>query len=220
MSEHRPWQRQQGESPKAFDAFECYRTLGPERSLQAAWEKHYTRPGTLRERTGKGRKEAGEVVGYFRRWYKRWQWAQRAAAWNEEVAALAHDQELDRELRARMTEQEEDLRQRKLMREEARAARAVARQLLRRIMQEMGAGQLDSLSMPALLPHLQRISALLETGQKLDRLAAGEPSNVTKLQTDREELIPKLVAIVQEFVPEERWEAVAEKLDQLDPTAP
>ena len=119
----RLWERQQGESPKAFDAFECYRTLGPERSLQAAWEKHYTRPGTLRERTGKGRKEAGEVVGYFRRWYKRWQWAQRAAAWDEEVAAMARDQELDRELRARMAEQEEDLRQRKLMKEEARAAR-------------------------------------------------------------------------------------------------
>ncbi len=73
---------------------------------------------------------------------------------------------------------------------------------------------------PQLLPHLQKISALLETGQKLDRLAAGEPSDITKLQTDREELIPKLVAIIQEFVPEERWEAVAEKLDQLDPTAP
>ncbi len=159
-------------------------------------------------------------LGHFRRWYKRWQWAERAAAWDEEVAALARDQELDRELRARMGEQEEDLRQRKLMKEEARAARAVARQLLRRIMQGVGAGQLDGMKAPALLPHLQRISALLETGQKLDRLAAGEPSDVTKLQIDREELIPKLVAIIQEFVPEERWEAVAEKLDQLDPPAP
>ncbi len=57
MPEHR-WERQQGESAKAFDAFECYRTLGPDRSLQAAWEKHYTRPGTLRESNGEG-KERG-----------------------------------------------------------------------------------------------------------------------------------------------------------------
>jgi len=219
MPEH-PWERQEGESPKAFDAFECYRTLGPDRSLQAAWEKHYTRPGTLLARQRKGKEQASQFPGYWGAWATKWRWTERAAAWDEEVAALARDQELDRELRARMTEQEEDMRQRKLMREEARAARAVARQLLRRIMQGVGAGQLDSLSMPALLPHIQKISALLETGQKLDRLAAGEPSDVTKLQTDREELIPKLVAIIQEFVPEERWEAVAQKLDQLDPTAP
>ena len=218
MAEH-PWERQQGESGKAFDAFECYRMLGPDRSPQAAWEKHYTRPGTLLARQRKGKEQAGQFPGYWGAWATKWQWRERAAAWDEEVAALARDQELDRELRARMADQEEDLRQRKLMKEEARAARAVARQLLRRIMQGVGAGQLDGMKVPALLPHLQRISALLETGQKLDRLAAGEPNDVTKLQTDREDLIPKLVAIIQEFVPTERWEAVAEKLDQLDPTA-
>jgi len=219
MPEH-PWERQQGESAKAFDAFECYRMLGPDRSLQAAWEKHYTRPGTLLARQRKGKEQAGQFPGYWGAWATKWRWRERAAAWDEEVATLARDQELDRELRARMADQEEDLRQRKLMKEEARAARAVARQLLRRIMQGVGAGQLDGMKVPALLPHLQRISALLETGQKLDRLAAGEPSDVTRLQTDREELIPKLVAIIQEFVPAERWEAVAEKLDQLDPAAP
>ncbi len=215
MAEHL-WERQPDESAKAFAAFECYRMLGPDRSLQAAWEKHYARPGTLRARTRKGREEAGLVVGYFRRWYKRWRWAERAAAWEEEVTALARDQELDRELKARLAEQEEELRQRKLMREEARAARAVARRLLRRLMQGVEAGQLESLSVSALLPHLQKISALLETGQKLDRLYAGEPTEVTRQEIDLQELVPKLVGIMQEYVPAERWEEIAQKLDALE----
>ena len=214
MPEHHPWERQQRETAKAFEAFEGYRMLGPDRSLQAAWEKHYTRPGRLRERTRRGRKEAGLVVGHFRRWYKRWQWEARARAWDEEVAQLARDQEL----KARVAEQEEDLRQRNLMREEARAARAVARQLLRRIMQGVGAGQLDGLTAPELLPHLQRISALLETGQKLDRLFQGEPSDVTRLDSQVKELAPKLVEVIKGFVAPERWEELADRLDALEAT--
>ncbi len=216
MAEH-PWERQENESSKAFEAFECYRMLGSDRSLQAAWEKHYTRPGTLRERRRKGKEQAGQFPGYWGAWAKKWRWTERAAAWDEELAALARDRELDRELQARMAEQEEELRQRKLMREEARAARAVARQLLRRLMQSVGAGQLDSLTLSQLLPHLQKISSLLETGQKLDRLCSGEPSDVTRLETDMQLLVPKLVDIVKEFAPPERWEDIARRLDELDP---
>jgi hypothetical protein len=215
MPEH-DWERQEGESAKAFAAFECYRMLGPERTLQAAWERHYARPGRLRERTRRGREEAGQVVGHVRRWYKRWRWLERAAAWDEEVAALARDQELDRELQARAAAQEEEIRQRELMREEARAARAVSRRLLLRLLQGIEAGQLERLNAPDLLPHLQRISTLLETGQKLDRLGQGEPSDVTRVETFDHELTQKLVELVREFVPPERWESLAAKLDEID----
>jgi hypothetical protein len=179
MPEHL-WERQHGESAKAFAAFECYRMLGVSRSLQAAWEKHYTRPGTLLERTRRGREEAGLVVGYFRRWYKRWQWAERAAAWDEDVAAFARDQELDRELQARLADQEEDRRQRGLMKEEARAARAVGRRILLRILQGVEAGELERLKVPDLLPHLQKVATLLEAGQKLERLDRGEATDRTE----------------------------------------
>jgi hypothetical protein len=215
MSEPR-WERQPGESTKAFAAFECYRMLGPDRSLQAAWAKHYARPGTLRERQRKGKERASQFPGYWGAWASKWQWTARAGSWDEEVAALARDQELDRALKARLAEQEEETRQRQLMREEAWAARAVARRLLRRLMQGVEAGQLDRLSVAALLPHLQRISALLETGQKLDRLFQGEPSDVTRQQTDFQEVVPKLVAVMQEFCPREQWEALAQRLDSLD----
>jgi hypothetical protein len=83
-------------------------------------------------------------------------------------------------------------------------------------MQGVEAGQLDSLSLSALLPHLQKISSLLETGQKLDRLSQGEPSDVTRQETDLHELVPRLVGIMQGFVPAERWEELAQKLDELD----
>ena len=215
MPEH-SWERQQGESAKAFAAFECYRMLGPERTLQAAWEKHYTRPGTLRERQRKGKERASQFPGYWGAWASKWRWRERAGAWDEEVAALARDQELDRALKARAAEQEEETRQRQLMREEAWAARTVARRFLRRLMQGVEAGQLDRLSVAELLPHLQRISALLETGQRLDRLFQGEPSDVTRVETDLQEVVPKLVALMQEFVAPERWGELAERIDRLE----
>ena len=215
MAEHL-WERQEGETAKAYEAFEGYRMLGPDRTLQAAWEKYYTRPGTLRERTRKGRKEAGEVVGHFRRWYKRWRWTERAVAWDGEVAALARDQELDRELKAKLEEQEEDRRQRQLMQEEARAARAVGRRLLRRLLQGIEAGELEQMKAADLLPHLQKICGLLEVGQKLDRMFQGEPTDVTRLETDTQETVGKLLAILQEFVSPERWGELAEKLDGLE----
>lgn len=213
-----PWARQEGETAKAFDAFETYRMLGPDRTLQAAWEKYYTRPGTLRERRRKGKEEAGQFPGYWGKWASRWRWSERAAAWDEEVAALARDQELDRELQRRMAEQEEERRQRQLMKEEARAARAVGRRLLRRLLEGLERGELEHTKAADLLPHLQKISGVLEVGQRLDRMFAGEPTDVTRLETDTREIVQKLLGVLQEFVPAERWGELAEKLDELEET--
>jgi hypothetical protein len=211
-----PWERQQGESTKAFTAFECYRMLGPERSLQAAWEKHSTRPGTLRERQQNSTKRARHLPGYWGAWASKWCWTARAAAWDEQVAALARDQELDRALQARAAEQEEELRQHQLMREEARAARTVGRRLLMRILQGVEAGQLDQMAVPDLLPHLQKVSGLLEVGQKLERLFAGQPSDITRQQTEAKETVDRLVALMQEFVAPERWGELAERIGHPD----
>ena len=211
-----PWERQQGESTQAFTAFECYRMQGPERSLQAAWGKHYTRPGTLQERRRTGCEEARHYPGYWAKWAKRWQWTERAGAWDEEVASLARDQELDRALQARAAEQEEELRQRQLMKEEARAARTVGRRLLTRILQCVEAGQLDTMAVSDLLPHLQKMSAVLEAGQKLERLFAGEPSDIIRQQTEAKETVVRLVALMQEFVAPERWGELAERIGHLE----
>ena len=208
------WEAMEGESPLAFAAFEIFRRLGPGRTVEEAWRQYWSRPGTRRRRVGKT--SPPRVMPYFSRWAVKWHWRERALAWDNERAEIERDQQLDRELQETAREHEEEIRQRQLMKEEARAARAVARRLLRRLMQAAEAGQLDGLSVTQLLPHLQKISALLETGQKLDRLSQGEPSDVIRQETDTREVVGKLLTIMQEFVPPERWVELAEKLNDLE----
>jgi hypothetical protein len=83
-------------------------------------------------------------------------------------------------------------------------------------MQGVEAEQLDGLSLEQLLPHLQKISSLLETGQKLDRLCSGEPSDVTRLETDLQQLIPKLVEVIARHVTDsDTLAAIASELECL-----
>ena len=84
-----PWDRQPGESAKAFAAFECYKLMGPRRSVV---------------------KVAGEIGRHpslIRRWCQRHHWVDRALAWDgaqaKEVEALlshAREQALKRRVEA------------------------------------------------------------------------------------------------------------------------
>jgi len=212
----RPWDRQEGESSKAFAGFDCYRVLGPDRSLHAAWQRYCTRLGTLRDRRQADGEDARHCPGYWTAWARKWRWQERSAAWDEEVAALARNRELERELQARMAEQEEDRRQRRLQLEEARGARTAGRQLLRRLLQGIEAGELNDLKASELLPHLQKISGLLEVGQRLERMFWGESTDGTRLETDTREVITKLLSILQDFVPAERWNDLVRILTDLE----
>ena len=213
MAEH-PWEPMAGETAKAFEAFEYYRRLPPgERSLQRAWEDYWNRPGNALHRS---KKRAGKPYGHWTRWMSKWRWQERALAWDAEQSEIERDQRLDRELRERAQAHAEELRQRQLMKEEARAARAVGRRILMRILQGIDARQLEGMSVPELLPHIQKASVLLDVGQKLDRLFSGEPTEITRQETDTRETARKIVEIMRDFVPEERWEELAEKLDGIE----
>ncbi len=166
MAERHPWEREEGETAKGFEAFELFRRLGPSRTVQGAWEQYFNRPGNRRKAGGK---QAGLAQGYFRAWSSRWRWHERAAAWDEEVAAMARDQELDRELRARVAEQEEEQRQRQLRREEARAARTVGRQILVRVLKAIENRELEGMPLSSILPHLQKVGTLIDLGQRLEQ---------------------------------------------------
>lgn len=210
----RAWETVEGESSLAFAAFEIYRRLGPGRTVEEAWRRYWSRPGTRRRRTGQG--PPPRVMPYFSRWGVTWHWRERALGWDNEQAELERDQQLDRELQEKAREHEEELRQRRLWMEEARAARTLARRVLKRALKGIDAKEIDGMTVREILPHIHRISALLETGQRLERMALGEATDVIRQETgfpaDTEEMLLK---IMQRFVPAERWQELAEELKAL-----
>ncbi len=218
MSERLRWEPMRGESARAFAAFELYRRLGPARTVEEAWRQYWGRPGARRSRASTS--TAPRVMPYFSEWAVRWQWRERALAWDAEQAEIERDQRLDRELQQRAREHEEELRQRQLLREEARAARAVGRRVLLRALQGIEVGQLDQMSVPDLLPYLQKAVTLVEVGQKLERLYAEDPADAARQEALSPGTYARLLAVMQEFVPEERWGELAERLMGLDAAGP
>jgi hypothetical protein len=206
-----------GETSLAFAAFEIYRRLGPARTVEEAWRQYWSRPGTRRKRMGNI--SPPRVMPYFSQWAVRWRWRQRALAWDDEQTAVERDQRLDRELQEKGRQHEEEIQQRQLWKEEARAARTFARRMLLRALQGIDGRELDDMSVREILPHVQRISTLMEVGQRLERMALGEATDVTRqevsLSADIEE---RLLALMQRYVPAERWQELAEELIALDNT--
>ncbi len=94
MSEYRPkdWERQPGESEKAYAAFVVYRDLGPGRTFEEAARLVY--PSRDRVTAGQAEGERGATVGQrsgntkrapsgrVRAWASSWDWQWRAAAWD------------------------------------------------------------------------------------------------------------------------------------------
>lgn len=69
-----PWERMDSETDAAFHAFQHYRDLGPERSIEAAVAQHRDGCGT-----GGGRGRA-DPKGW-EKWSSRYEWVDRCAAW-------------------------------------------------------------------------------------------------------------------------------------------
>ncbi len=67
----KPWEQQPGESGPAFEAFSTYRDLGPGRTVSAVVEKLQKSDSLLR------------------RWKNRWDWRQRATAYDASIAEEA-----------------------------------------------------------------------------------------------------------------------------------
>ncbi len=85
----RAFERQPSESQKAYNAFQKYLALGPERTLAAAADEVYGRykKGTRRQAPGK-----------IKEWAKRFDWHARAQAWDD-VLAMARLEGIEEEQR-------------------------------------------------------------------------------------------------------------------------
>jgi hypothetical protein len=91
-----PWERQPGESARAYGAFCLYRDAGPRRSLRETCRRYYGNTTSVRR---------------LSIWSSRWRWPERCRAWDDHLDGLAR---------------QEQARQRKEMVElHARAARAL-----------------------------------------------------------------------------------------------
>lgn len=69
------WDRQEGESSKAFAAFVAYLDLGPDRSIVKAIDSHL---GQDRGKTG-----AKSRISWWERWSSQFRWVARAEAFDE-----------------------------------------------------------------------------------------------------------------------------------------
>ena len=179
MAEWRPWGQMKGESSHPWSAFCVYRSLGPERSLTGAVRHYLTAPtdagaGTQRRQRRRfqtqqrPRRYLRAVRNQWRRWASRWQWEERCQAYDE-FREAEQQQAADRAAaEAAIAEAEENERQRRLCKEQARLACTVGQDLLTQVLRGIEAGELQQMSLPELLPHLHAVGELLEVGQRLE----------------------------------------------------
>ena len=71
-----PWERREGETPKAFAAFCVYRDMGPKRSLEKAW----------REQNGN---KTGAMPGFWRDWSAKYNWGRRVDLYDEHLSGVS-----------------------------------------------------------------------------------------------------------------------------------
>jgi len=114
----RAFERQDGETVKAFEAFKVYRDLGPERSLAKVAEIRY----------GKTTSNARQVA----RWSSRFDWVERAAAWDDYHEMIRREiiEECERAKGTERAEREARIQERVL---------AVREQFVERLEQMLGA---------------------------------------------------------------------------------
>lgn len=80
----KPWERQPGESSKAFRAFTIYRDMGPARSVKQAY-REYTGKHDFQGDVGKAR--------YFQKWNIGTGWVKRAEAYDAHIERLTREAE-------------------------------------------------------------------------------------------------------------------------------
>jgi hypothetical protein len=144
------WERQEGESARAFEGFATYRDLGPARSLAAVGQA------------------LGKTKAACEPWSSRWGWVERAAAWDDEADRLLRERDLAERAQAR----------RQMLAEHARVGQTLvqigADVLAVYDVSNPESGEAAEARIAAL--SASDAARLVATGAKLERLARGEPN--------------------------------------------
>jgi len=167
IQEH-PWDRipnngeRHGESPKAFHAFTVYRDMGAVRSL------------------AKTVHELGKPAGYkslLEKWSRDWKWVDRVAAFDQYMDKLAQE-----EVKAAR----EEMIRRQIEQAVSRqnfgvSIRGVAAGTINEMVKLQKEGKALKLSPHELAKILEAAIKLEESGEKLERLCRGEPTETSQL---------------------------------------
>ncbi len=145
-----PFERQQGESPKAFAAFVVYRDIGPTRSQEE-----------VSRRLAKSR----QVIS---RWSARYNWVERARMYDRAIDAKARRQAEQKAARER-----EQMFYRHA--EQSRGLQDMANIVLQEFKRRLGGDQIEYLPGDDLIKLVQLLPKTVDVAQKLERLAVGEP---------------------------------------------
>jgi hypothetical protein len=159
VAEALPFEMLASESPKAWAAFCVYRDLSKDRSIDTAYEV-----ATGRQLRGK------RAPGSWQRWATEYNWVERARS---------YDAALDARARA-ATEGEATERRRRMIERHAQTAaklQTAAQMILDEFNDRVAVrGGMKFVDGRMLVSMLNQVSKMLETGQKLERLAEGEPT--------------------------------------------
>ena len=163
-----PWERQKGETAKAFEGFRTYRDFGPKRSLTAV------------------SRVVAKSRAFMSRWSMRWNWVERATAW---------DMEQDRVMREARQDEVKEMNRRHV--QIVRAAQGKAIEAL-------------SLFSPASIrSRLGEVVAALVEIMKMERLILGE-------STERLDVVAKVRQLAKDWglteTEEQQAVAVAEAI--------
>lgn len=181
--EKRLWQRQQGESIRAFAAFCVYRDLASERSLTNAVRQYLTttepnKRATKAERERR-RYATHETPGkYLRNVRRRWgdwsrihHWVARCAAWDEWRDYTLRKSDLEAEQAAREKQTQDRVQQRALLSTEAVTLRAISRTLAARILEVLQ----DPTALAQLKVHRSKAVSVVREGTNETRTEIQHP---------------------------------------------
>ena len=201
IERHRnPWDRQPGESAKAFAAFAVYRDVGPTRSL--AKVGRYLIETTVRRGTLKS------VTEEMARWSSRYGWVGRVEAFeiHQDRVRLAERERMQREME-----------ERHLSGSQALLFAALAR--ARGLAAQEGKPGVDALS-PSAIQDWGELARVIETAVRIERLTRGLATDVSKsLSQIPGEKVTRLVEQILEallvFVPEGQHDAAIRAVEDV-----
>lgn len=193
-----PWEKQKGETAKAFHAFALHRDSGPTRTLVKTATLYGETLGPSRG-VGKDRKGGEPVhVSQIQKWARQYEWHDRCEA---------YDLYTDRRRR-----EQEETRREQVLAQHLFAGQLLVQASIQRLQGSKEVGKLDANRMD-----WGDVPRALEVGVRTQRLAMGEPTDFVKgalalTPPQVQEIVRDVIGILMVYVPEEREPAAVRDL--------